>query len=71
MPGQSVSDEDQFVGAEDDKLAVRHKDAGRLPGTDAAEESVYSAEERDEVLLTLLGVEAEKLAVPCAHMSGG
>ena len=58
------------MGAEDDELAVRHEDAGGLPGADAAEEGVHGAEERDEVLLALLGVEAEQLAVPGADGGG-
>lgn len=55
------------MSAQDDKLAVRHEDAGGLTGADAAEEGVHGAEERDKVLLALLGVEAQQLAVPGAH----
>lgn len=68
LPRQRVSDEDQFVGAQYDKLAVCHKDSRRLAGADAVEEGVHGAEQRGEVLPTLLGVEAEQLPVPAAHV---
>lgn len=54
LPGQRVSDEDQFVGAQDNELAVRYKDARRLAGANAVEESVHGAEECGEVLPALL-----------------
>lgn len=71
LPGQRVPDEDQFVSAEDDKLAVSDEDARRLPGAHAAEEGVDGAQERDEMLLALLRVEGEELAVSGANVRGG
>lgn len=71
LAGQRVSDEDQFVGAQDDELAVSHEDARRLPNAHAAEEGVHCAEERRKVLLALLGVEGQQLAVAGAHGGRG
>uniref|UniRef100_A0A663DS52 Lactate dehydrogenase D n=1 Tax=Aquila chrysaetos chrysaetos TaxID=223781 RepID=A0A663DS52_AQUCH len=63
LAGQRVSDENELVGAEDDELAVGHKDLGGLVGADSGEEGVDGIGERGEVGLALLQVEEEELAV--------
>lgn len=63
LAGQRVPNEDELVGAEDDKLAVGHKDLGRLVGADGRKEGVNSIGEGGEVGLALLQVEEEELAV--------
>lgn len=63
LAGQRVANEDELVGTEDDKLAVGHKDLGRLVGADGGEEGIDSIGERGEVGLALLQVEEEELAV--------
>ncbi|KAG7219394.1 hypothetical protein INR49_002826 [Caranx melampygus] len=67
LSGQRVPDEDQLVGAEDDKLAVCYEYTRWLAGADTAEEGVNSAEQRDKVLLALLRVEGQQLTVPRAQ----
>lgn len=63
LAGQGIPNEDKLVGAEDDELAVGHKDLGRLVGADSSEEGVNGVGERGEVGLALLQVEEEQLAV--------
>lgn len=57
--------------AEDDKLAVCHKDLGRLVGVDGGKEGVDGVGHRGNVLLALLLVEEEELAVAVAELGGG
>lgn len=71
LPGQRVSDEHQFVGAEDDKLAVGHEDPGRLRRAEAAEERVDGVEQGDVMGLALVIVEAQELPVLSAHAAAG
>lgn len=71
LPRQRVPDEHQFVRAEDNELAVRHEDARRLRGADAAEERVDGVEQRDVVGLALVVVEAQQLPVLGARAAAG
>lgn len=71
LPGQRVSDEHQFVGTEDDKLAVGHEDPRGLRRAEAAEERVDGVEQGDAVGLALVIVEAEELPVLRAHAAAG
>lgn len=71
LPRQRVSDEHQFVGAEDDELAVRHEDPRGLCRAEAAEERVNGVEEGDVMGLTLVVVEAQQLPVLRAHAAAG
>lgn len=67
LPCQRVPNEHQFVCAQDDKLAVGHKDARRLCQADAAEEGVDGVEEGDVMGLALVVVEAQQLPILSAH----
>lgn len=67
LPRQSVSNEYQFVCAENDKLAVCHKDPWGLGRADAAEEGVDGVEEGYEVGLALVVVEAKQLPILSTH----
>lgn len=71
LPRQRVTDEHQLVSTEDDKLAVRHEDLGRLVGVDGGEEGVDGIGHRGDVLLALLLVEEEELPVTVAQLGGG
>lgn len=63
LPRERVPDEHQLMGTEDDKLAVCHKDLGRLVGGHSGEEGVHRVGERGQVRLALLQVEEQQLPV--------
>lgn len=54
-----------------DKLAVCHKDFGRLVGIDSSEEGVNGIGHCGYILLTLFLVEEEELPVAVAQFVGG
>lgn len=56
--------------AEDDELAVCHKDLGRLVGVDGGEKGVDGIGHRGDILLTLLLVEEEEMPVAVAQLGG-
>lgn len=59
LPGERVSDEDQLVGAEDDKLAVGDEDFGGLVVVDGGVERVDGVGECSDVGFTLLHVKEQ------------
>lgn len=67
LPCQCVSNEHQFVCAQNDKLAVGHENPRGLGGADAAEESINGIEKGNVMGLTLVIVEAKQLPILRAH----
>lgn len=59
------------MSAENDELAVRHKDLGRLVGVDGSEEGVNGVGHCRYILLALFLVEEEELPVAVAQFVGG
>lgn len=65
-----VPNEDQLVRTQNNKLAVRHEDLGRLVGVDGGEKGIDGVGDGGDVLLTLFLVEKQELAVAVAQFGG-
>lgn len=63
LPRERVPNEHEFVRAQNDEFAVRHKDPRGLGGVDTTEEGIDGVEQGVEVSLTLVGVEQKQAAV--------
>lgn len=68
---QRVTNEDQLVCAENDKLAVCHKYLWWLVGVDSSKKGIDGICHRGDVLLALLLIEENKLTVTVAQLGGG